>query len=166
MRVGFILAAFAAGMVLSSPSDGAAQQRFAPGQSNYIEFCGGCHGLSGVSAPARVPELKGQVGHFLCTPAGRAYLIRLPNVSHAPVVEAGELAELMNFVVFGLGGRSAPKGAAPYTASEVERLRRTPIKPGAQLLSERRKIVAELVRRCGAPASLGDYNRDMAKPAY
>lgn len=136
----------------------AAQTPMPQGQSDFIEYCGGCHGLTGLSAPARVPQLTDRVGFFMCTPAGRDYLVRLPNVAHAPISGADELAAVMNFVVFKLGGRSVPTGAKPYTADEVERLRKSPIKPGAPLLAERRAIVDELMRRCGAPAALADYS--------
>ena len=54
-------------------------------QSIYLQHCGGCHGVQGISAPREVPDLRGQVGSFLCTADGRAYLVRLPNVALAPV---------------------------------------------------------------------------------
>ena len=45
-----------------------------------------------------------------CTKDGRDYLIRLPNVAYSAIADNQELAEMMNFVVFGLGGgASAPK---------------------------------------------------------
>jgi mono/diheme cytochrome c family protein len=166
-------AAWAGGIVLAGlavvAGAGLAQPRSmdAPlpgGQSNFIEYCSGCHGLRGVSAPARVPQLKEQVGAFLCTQAGRDYLVRLPNVSHAPIASGEDLAAVLNYVVFGLGGRSVPSGAQPFTAEEVERLRKSPIKPGASLLSERRRIVAEITRRCGAPVTLADYSAPKPAP--
>ena len=123
-------------------------------RSSYVEHCAGCHGIQGSSAPAQVPQLRGRVGHFLCTAEGRAYLIRLPNVSHAPISNNEELAELMNFVVFGLGGASAPEGALRFDAAEVARLRKEPLTPGASLVRRRRKIVDGLIRTCSAPADL------------
>ena len=67
--------------------------------------------------------LRDRVGYFMCTPEGRDYLIRLPNVAYSAITDNQELADMMNFVVFGLGGASAPKGAKPFTAAEVARLR-------------------------------------------
>ena len=92
----------------------------------YLQYCGGCHGIQGVSAPKTIPTLKNEAGRFLCTDEGRRYLVRLPNIARAPLSDAG-LAELLNFVVFGLGGRSVPVGAARYEATEVGALRQQPI---------------------------------------
>ena len=142
-------AAFAA-----QPSAEASPQRLSGAQSNYVEYCAGCHGIKGSSAPAPVPELRDRVGFFMCTPEGREYLIRLPNVAHAPVSSAEELAELMNFVVFTLGSSSVPSATPRFTASEVAMLRQRPLHPGASLQALRRQLVANLIRTCGAPAVL------------
>ena len=92
-------------------------------QSDYVEYCSGCHGMQGNSAPAQIPVLRDRVGYFMCTREGRDYLIRLPNVAYSAITDNQELADMMNFVVFGLGGRSAPKNAKPFSAAEVARLR-------------------------------------------
>ncbi|PZU74674.1 MAG: cytochrome C [Rhizobium sp.] len=129
-------------------------------QSNYIEYCSGCHGIQGRSRPTPLPELRDRVGYFMCTPQGREYLVRLPNVAHAPIPDDADLAALMNFVVFGLGGASVPKGSRPFEADEVGSLRRTPFVAGAALVAMRRRIVTDLIRRCGAPRELiNDYSR-------
>src|SRR4051812_14550271 len=65
-------------------------------RSDYVENCGGCHGIQGSSAPALVPELKNRVGYFMCDPAARAYLLRLPNVAHSRITDNAQLADLMN----------------------------------------------------------------------
>lgn len=98
-----------------------------PAQSAYLENCGGCHGIQGSSAREEIPELSGRVGAFMRTPEGRAYLVQLPDVAFANLSDE-TLAEVMNFVVFAIGGPSAPRGAAPYTAVEVRDLRRNPLK--------------------------------------
>jgi hypothetical protein len=126
-------------------------------QSIYLQHCGGCHGIQGISAPREVPSLKGQVGNFLCTAEGRAYLIRLPNVALAPVSDQ-MLADMMNFVVFDLGGpSSAAPNASPYTAAEVAQLRRRPL-TDTGLADYRARIVKDMIGRCGAPASLNTYS--------
>jgi hypothetical protein len=124
-------------------------------QVAYLEHCGGCHGIQGVSAPQEVPDLAGQVGSFLCTPAGRAYLVRLPNVALAPISDQ-VLADVMNFVVFQLGGAVANQRTPLYTEEEVVRLRGQPL-TDTGLAAYRAKLVAELIERCGAPRSLGNY---------
>jgi hypothetical protein len=122
-------------------------------QSDYIEHCGGCHGLQGSSAPADIPVLRERVGYFMCLAEGREYLIRLPNVAHATITDNDELAEMMNFVVFGLGGHSAPAGARPFTGDEVAALRQHPL-GGRSLVDTRAALVKRLQQRCAAPASL------------
>jgi mono/diheme cytochrome c family protein len=123
-------------------------------QSAYLESCGGCHGLQGISAKELVPDLRDRAGFWLCTTEGREYIVKLPNVAFAARTD-DELAALMNFVVFGLGGPSAPKTAKPYTAAEVRQLRADP-----QVITDvrvrRRTIAAGLVKICNAP-------RDMTK---
>ena len=122
-------------------------------QSDYVEHCSGCHGMQGNSAPAEIPVLRDRVGYFLCTPEGRDYLIRLPNVAYSAITDNQELAEMMNFVVFGLGGRSAPKGARPFTAAEVARLRGKALATQS-LIAARAQVVARMTRDCAVPDSI------------
>jgi len=128
---------------------GAAAEPFArltPGQSHYLESCGGCHGIQGSSWKRDIPELRGAVGQFLCTAAGREYIVRLPNVAFANMDDR-MLAEVMNFVVFSLGGSSVPAGAKQYSPGEVAALRRQPLK-NRQLASMRATILAETSVQC------------------
>ena len=122
-------------------------------QSDYVEYCSGCHGMQGNSAPAEIPVLRDRVGYFMCTKDGRDYLIRLPNVAYSAITDNQELAEMMNFVVFGLGGNSAPRGTKPFTAAEVGRLRAKAL--GTQsLIAARAAVVDKLVSTCAAPESM------------
>jgi hypothetical protein len=121
-------------------------------RSTYLERCGGCHGVDGRAFAATVPDLRGKVGYFLCEPAGRDYIARLPNIVFSKITDA-ELADLMNYVVFGLGGGSAPRGSRPYDVSEIARDRRNALSI-PDLEAYRLKIVQGLVARCGAPVSL------------
>jgi hypothetical protein len=130
----------------------AADSELTPAQSDYLEQCGGCHGIQGNTAPAPVPVLRARVGYFMCTQAGRRYLIRLPNVSYARVDDES-LADMMNFVVFGLGAPTAPANARGFTAEEVRELRSRPML-GSEVEVTRKLVVEELIRSCGAPADL------------
>lgn len=123
-----------------------------PVEADYLRHCGGCHGVQGVSAPARIPQLRNRVGYFLCTADSREYVLRLPNVALSSLDDR-QLAATMNFVVFGLGGPSAPGNAPRFTAREVAAARRRPLTGGA-LVAVRAKLVATLEQRCGTPASL------------
>ena len=122
-------------------------------QSDYVEHCSGCHGMQGNSAPADIPVLRDRVGYFMCTPQGRDYLIRLPNVAYSAISDNQELADMMNFVVFGLGGKSAPRTAKPFTASEVARLR-TRALATESLIAARADVVSKLGSGCAVPESL------------
>jgi len=130
---------------------------FNPAQTQFTLRCGGCHGVSGRSPPSQVPNLRGSAGYFLCTPEGREYVIRLPNVSKTQLSDP-DLAEVMNYVAFGLGEGKAPKNAKPFTGDEVHRLRKTPL-TGADLMQTRQKVVRKLVRSCGAPKDLLLYGK-------
>jgi hypothetical protein len=128
-------------------------------QSDYVEHCSGCHGMQGNSAPAEIPVLRDRVGYFLCTRQGRDYLIRLPNVAYSAITDNQELADMMNFVVFGLGGNSAPKGAKPFTAPEVARLRRKALATQS-LIAARADVVAKLGGGCAVPDSMKFFYDD------
>jgi hypothetical protein len=147
-----------AGVATSSAR--AADDRLEPftrSQWIYLERCGGCHGIQGHSAPKLVPSLQGQVGYFLCIPEGRDYLIRLPSVAAAPISNEA-LADLMNFVVFDLGGAAGlGERERRYTDREVSALRERPLK-GAALAGYRAQLVEQMIRRCGAPESLRQYS--------
>ncbi|WP_448663159.1 c-type cytochrome [Sphingomonas sp. CJ20] len=148
MRSVAILAGAVTALGLAAMAHGAAPGRSA--QSDYIEYCAGCHGIQGDATTPAIPALRGQVGRFLCTPEGRDYLIRLPNVAHAPLRDPADLAALMNFVAFRLGGTSAPADARPFEAAEVERLRQTPLVPGTGLKQLRARLVRDVARACPA----------------
>ncbi len=122
-------------------------------QSDYVEHCGGCHGIQGNAAPADLPTLQGRVGYFMCTPASRAYLLHLPNIARSRITDNQQLAELLNFMIFGLGGKSASPSTPPFTAEEVARERVTPLN-SVSLTKVRAEVVESIIRSCGAPKSL------------
>ena len=124
-------------------------------QSDYLLACGGCHGENGVSNSRRVPDLAGQVGYFLNTAEGRAYLVRLPNVA-AAALDDRALADVMNFMVWDIGSGSAASTAARFTAAEVGMLRKQPLND-VNLRGLRQRLVETLIADHGAPASLRDY---------
>jgi hypothetical protein len=121
--------------------------------ADYLENCAGCHGVEGRSAPAQLPELRGRVGWFMCTPESRAYLLRLPNIAHSRIADNAQLADMMNYVVFVLGEGSAPPGTRPFTAQEVTAERPHALTSVA-LTVERAKYAEQAIRKCHAPATL------------
>jgi hypothetical protein len=112
--------------------------------------------MQGDSYPAEIPVLRDRIGYFMCTREGREYLIRLPNVAYSPIPDNQQLADMMNFVVFGLGGASAPKGTKPYTAAEVAKLR-TQALATESLIAIRAEVVGKMMGRCAVPKSMNDF---------
>lgn len=147
-----------AGLVLCgagvhAQGDAAGAEQRALAMSDYVEHCGGCHGIQGDSAPAEIPVLRNRIGYFLCTPEARAYLLRVPNVAHSRLTDNAQLAELMNFAVFRLGGASVPAGAQRFTAAEVAEQRGHALST-ASLKRARAVAVESVIRACKAPAAL------------
>jgi mono/diheme cytochrome c family protein len=128
------------------------------GRTNYLLNCAGCHGLDGVSNSSLVPDLKGQVGFFLNLPEGRNYVAQLPNVAFSKTTDEA-LAGLLNYVVFSLGGDSAPRGGKPYTVREVSQLRRKPL-TGVSLAKMREQMVQILIDQYNATTELRRYGAD------
>jgi len=151
------------GLFLAVSANAESAGSLASAKANYLLGCGGCHGIQGASNGRMVPDLRGQVGYFLNSPLGRAYLIQLPNVAFDPISDR-DLAAMMNFVVFGLGGGSAPAQAKPFDAAEVGELRRHPL-TGDGLSDHRAKLVEDLIARYGASPALRLYRGDRYEPA-
>lgn len=152
-------AAFAAGLLCIVPALAYAASDWpvlTTPQSDYVEHCSGCHGMQGDSAPADIPVLRDRIGYFMCTREGRDYLIRLPNVAYSPIADNQQLADMMNFVVFGLGGASAPKGTKPFTAPEVAKLR-TRALATESLIDARAEALKGMVGRCSVPESMNYF---------
>lgn len=122
-------------------------------RADYIENCAGCHGVNGNTVPAKLPELQGRVGWFMCTPEARAYLIRLPNVAHSRITDNERLADMMNYVVFILGEGSAPAGTKPFTTAEVAHERQFALSE-TSLTAERLRLAKQVIKVCNAPASI------------
>jgi hypothetical protein len=133
-------------------------------QSDYVEHCSGCHGMQGNSAPAEIPVLRDRVGYFMCTREGREYLIRLPNVAFSAITDNQQLADMMNFVVFGLGGNSAPKDAKPFAAAEVAKLRNRALATQS-LIAARAEVVNGMVGHCAVPQSMKFFYNEQDQAA-
>ena len=148
-----VLSAVAPSLFLTAAADAG------HGRLPYLMGCVGCHGEAGVTISQKVPDLKDQIGYFLNVPDGRAYLVRLPNVAFAPISDA-ELADMMNYMVFTLGGSSVPKGAKPYSASEVGKLRKQPLTE-VPLFQYRTEIVERLIADYHAPDAMRLYGQGL-----
>lgn len=125
-------------------------------QVAYLTSCGGCHGVEGISAPRAVPTLRHLTGTFLCTPQGRQYLVRLPDVALS-VLSDRMLTKVINWVAFDLGAPvAAGPEARPYTVPEVTKLRHHPFTNNG-MTRYREQLVAQFASRCVVPAGLFVY---------
>ncbi len=105
---------------------------------NYMINCQGCHAHNGAaSRDGDVPRMKDYVGNFLRVPNGRAYLVQIPGTASAPIPDK-ELAQLLNWMLVNIGGKSTPANFEPFDESEVGRLRRSPL---TEVDTIRRKLI-------------------------
>jgi mono/diheme cytochrome c family protein len=107
---------------------------------DFTLFCQGCHTPRGEGVPGKVPALRGNLGFFLRSASGRAFLVKVPGVAFAPLDDV-RLANLLNWVIrsFAVGSTSAL--FFPYGADEVAAYRREPF---VDVDAARASIVASL----------------------
>jgi mono/diheme cytochrome c family protein len=105
----------------------------------YATNCQGCHGELGRSV-SEIPPLAGRVGYFARVPAGRRYLVQVPNVALNPSSDE-DLAGVLNWLLRTYSQAELPADFEPYTAAEVAVLRQARIDVNAT----RAAVVDELV---------------------
>jgi mono/diheme cytochrome c family protein len=123
LRVSWVGAAILLGILLVSIPAVADSIPTRPLLESYLLHCSGCHRLDGSGVPGVAPDLR-EIGPLLETPAGRAYLGRVPGVAQAPIDDE-ELASLLNWVLTEIA-KTAPQPV--YTAKEVGILRAEPLR--------------------------------------
>jgi mono/diheme cytochrome c family protein len=101
---------------------------------HYMQFCAGCHLPDGTGSPARgVPSMRGGIlGRFMATPAGRAYLLRVPGVTNTPLNDA-QTAQLMNWLITNFGDGAVPGNYPAFSATEAGDGRRNRLADPAKL---------------------------------
>ena len=92
---------------------------------DYQMNCQGCHTPDG-SGAGSVPAMKGHVGVFLESRAGREYLVRVPG-SATSALSDKRLAAVLNWIVYEFAGDSLQSPFTPFTATEVGPLRANPL---------------------------------------
>lgn len=112
--------AFGAGLALSVA---AAMNASPPPGEDYLLHCSGCHHADGAGVPDVVPPLSG-LAPFLSSPAGRAYLVRVPGVAQASLDDE-RLAALLNWMMREMSG---VQPSPAYDAREVHALRAEPLR--------------------------------------
>jgi mono/diheme cytochrome c family protein len=94
---------------------------------NWTLNCQGCHRPDGSGTEGTAPSLAGTVARFLSVPGGREYLGRVPGVATSPLSN-GDLAEVVNWMLWRFDREHLPARFQPYTADEMGRLRTTPLR--------------------------------------
>ncbi len=94
-----------------------------PESESFVLHCSGCHRIDGSGIESFATDLR-EIGPFLDTEAGRAYLVRVPGVAQAPI-DNQALASLLNWILREIA--SSPPDPA-YSAEEVAALRRQPLR--------------------------------------
>ncbi len=93
----------------------------------YLLHCTGCHQADGRGAPSSdVPDMRGLIGHMAHDPEGRAYLVKVPGVSNSALNNA-DTARLLNWMLQSFSAATLPADFAPFTETEVKRLRAAPL---------------------------------------
>lgn len=94
---------------------------------DYMLKCQGCHQPTGQGNWANTPPLTGEVAKFLAVPGGREFLGQVPGVATTDLDDA-RLAELLNWTLYRFDPQHIPAGFKPYTAAEIGKLRKAPLR--------------------------------------
>ncbi|CAH0357237.1 cytochrome c [Sphingobium sp. CECT 9361] len=112
-------------------------------RQSWMLQCQGCHRPGATGTPPGTPPLAGQVSSFLKVKGGREYLGMVPGVATAALTDS-ELANLLNWTLRTFDAGNIPDNFVPYTANEMGRLRRKPLRTEAKAV--RQALVASLDR--------------------
>lgn len=115
----FVVAGFLAQPALAGTADNARAV------FDYQMHCQGCHTPDGTGAGS-VPRMKGHIGVFLDSQAGREFLVRVPGSATSALTDE-RLAAVLNWIVTTFGEDSVTEPFTPYSAEEVGRLRQRPL---------------------------------------
>ena len=87
-------------------------------QVNYMLQCQGCHQADGSGRGEEVPDFRTNLNQYLKIPGGRQYLVQVPGSANAPL-SAGQLADVLNWIVTDLPGAQPPADFQAFTVEEV-----------------------------------------------
>ncbi len=119
----------------------------ASGRVDYVLHCSGCHAFDGRGLEHKgIPALKDQIGYYLRSEEGRAFLMQVPGLLSAGMSDE-RAAAVTNYIVLRFAGASLPESFTPYTAAEAKRYRES--RP-ANIPATRRALVAKLLEQGAA----------------
>jgi len=91
---------------------------------NYMLNCQGCHLAGGVGHPGLVPNMHGEIGRFLASRRGRAYLVQVPGAAQSSLDDA-DLAAVLNWMLLEFDPEGVDPDFERFTAAEVGEYRST-----------------------------------------
>ncbi|MCJ2185093.1 cytochrome c, partial [Novosphingobium sp. 1949] len=94
---------------------------------DYMLKCQGCHHPDGSGNAVNTPPLAGQVARFLHVAGGRAFIARVPGVASTDLDDR-RTARVLNYSLYRFDRAHLPADFTPYTAQEIGRLRRAPLR--------------------------------------
>lgn len=106
-----------------------------------FKACATCHLATGQGVPGAYPPLSGRIASIASTSDGRRYLVAVPTFGLSGKVTIGttdyrgvmprqgglsasDLAGILNYLATDLGGGKSAETFKPFTAAEVEKLRK------------------------------------------
>ena len=90
---------------------------------NFLLYCSGCHRPGGEGKPPHVPTLHHELGRMLAVPQMRAYLVRIPGATQAPINDA-ELTAVINWVLEEFNAETLPPDFEYLSGEEVTAARK------------------------------------------
>ena len=90
---------------------------------NFLLYCSGCHRPGGEGKPPHVPTLHHELGRMLSVPQMRAYLVRIPGATQAPIDDA-ELTGVINWVLEEFNAETLPPDFEYLSVEEVTAARK------------------------------------------
>jgi len=108
---------------------------------DYMLKCQGCHRPDGSGNNFNTPPMTGEVARFLAVPGGRAFLARVPGVAQTDLDNI-RLAQLLNWTLYRFDRTHVPADFKPYSAEEIGRLRKTPLR--LDRVSMRARLIAAM----------------------
>ena len=113
---------------------------------NWTLNCQGCHRPDGSGSAGTTPSVAGNVAKFLSAAQGREYLARVPGVATSPLSD-GDLAEVLNWMLWRFDAQDLPANFVPFTAVEVADLRKRPLRLEAS------RMRSDLATKAGVAAA-------------
>jgi cytochrome c553 len=107
---------------------------------DYVLNCMGCHGTEAQGIPGKVPPLANALRHFMRTPEGRDYVLRVPGAANSALSDE-QLAAVLNWLAVTYDSSAASNQPAPFTSNEVATRRHQPL---LSVLATRSAVVHNL----------------------